>query len=317
MPKISVIVPVYNTEKYLEKCFDSLINQTMDDIEIIVVNDGSPDNSQEIIDRYVLQYPKIFKSVTQPNGGQASARNAALPLATGEFIMFVDSDDYIEPDTFEKTYNHASTHKLDILCFLWCDLSGGNKINHVWNFADCPNDVKYILNTPSPCNKLFRRSLFEENNIRFAESYIYEDLALIPTVALYTDKIGFIDDCFYNYVFHENSTMRQNKYNPKLASIYFVMDYLKNAFSGTKYTLELEYMYIEHLLHSATLRYVEFEEGKADIKKISDIMKKEFPNWRKNRYYKRMGLKYKIFCELTYRKQIGILKLIINRKGAN
>ena len=94
MVKVSVIVPVYNVEKYIDKCLDSLVNQTLKDIEIIVVNDGSPDDSQQVIDMYVKKYPKKIKSYIKENGGQGSARNLGLEHAKGEYISFVDSDDY-------------------------------------------------------------------------------------------------------------------------------------------------------------------------------------------------------------------------------
>ena len=115
MVKVSVIVPVYNVEKYIEKCLESLVNQTLKDIEIIVVNDGSPDNSQKIIDKYVQKYPKKIKSYIKENGGQGSARNFGLQKAEGEYIGYVDSDDYVELDMYEKLYNKAKKENLDIV----------------------------------------------------------------------------------------------------------------------------------------------------------------------------------------------------------
>ena len=115
--KVSVIVPVYKTEAYLEKCLDSLVNQTLSDIEIIVVNDGSPDNSQDIIDRYVEKYPQKVKGVIKENGGLSDARNYGLDFVSGEFVTFVDSDDYVELDSYEKTYNYAKENDLDVVCF--------------------------------------------------------------------------------------------------------------------------------------------------------------------------------------------------------
>ena len=113
--KVSVIVPVYNVEKYISKCLDSLVNQTLKDIEIIVVNDGSPDNSQKIIDEYVKKYPDKVKSYIKENGGQGSARNYGIELSTGEYIGFVDSDDFVELDMFEKMYNKAKQDNSDIV----------------------------------------------------------------------------------------------------------------------------------------------------------------------------------------------------------
>ena len=102
MVKVSIIVPIYNTEKYLIKCLDSLVNQTLTDIEILLINDGSTDNSQKIIDEYVKKYPNICRCFRQENSGQACARNVGINSARGDFIAFVDSDDYVDITAYEK-----------------------------------------------------------------------------------------------------------------------------------------------------------------------------------------------------------------------
>lgn len=312
MVKITAIVPIYNSEKYLENCLDSLLNQTLKEIQVILINDGSTDNSQEIINKYVKNYPSIFNSFSQKNLGQAAARNLGLKYATGKFISFVDSDDYLELNAYEKAYNFATSNKLDIVCFnLFEENNNIKKVSSYYRFINYPNDIKYILNETSPVNKIIKKSLIEKNNISFVENHIYEDLELIPKLALYTNKIGFLDECLYNYVIHENSTMRQDKYNLKLNSIYFVTNSLKNSFKNTKYEKELEYIFIEHLLHGAVLRYLKYPEGKKDIQKISNIMKTNFPNWEKNIYYKKQNIKYKIVCKLAYYKKINLLKRIL------
>ena len=117
--KVSVIVPVYNVEKFIDKCLNSLVNQTLKEIEIIVVNDGSPDNSQKIIDEYVKKYPDKIKSFIKENGGQGSARNMGMEKAVGEYISFVDSDDWLDLDTLEKMYFLAKKDKSDIVI---CDM---------------------------------------------------------------------------------------------------------------------------------------------------------------------------------------------------
>ena len=115
MIKVSIIVPVYNVEKYLDKCLKSLVNQTLKDIEIIVVNDGTKDNSQKIVDKYVKKYPKLVKSYIKENGGLSSARNYGLKYVNGEFISFIDSDDWVRKDMFEKMYQKAKKEDLDIV----------------------------------------------------------------------------------------------------------------------------------------------------------------------------------------------------------
>ena len=121
MPKVSVIVPVYNVEQYIEKCLENLVNQTLDDIEIIVVNDGSTDNSETIINKYLQKYSNKIKYLTKTNGGLSDARNYGMKYATGEYIAFLDSDDYADVTTYEKMYNKAIEENCDYVeCnFIW------------------------------------------------------------------------------------------------------------------------------------------------------------------------------------------------------
>ena len=115
MKKVSIIVPIYNVEKYLSKCLDSLVNQTLADIEIIIVNDGSPDNSYKIVKDYLKKYPDKIKYYEKSNGGQGSARNLGLTKATGEYVGYVDSDDYVNLTMYEKMYQKAKKTDADIV----------------------------------------------------------------------------------------------------------------------------------------------------------------------------------------------------------
>lgn len=316
MVKVSIIVPIYNTEKYLIKCLDSLVNQTLTDIEILLINDGSTDNSQKIIDEYVKKYPNICRCFRQENSGQACARNVGINSARGDFIAFVDSDDYVDITAYEKAYDFAIKNDLDIISFDF--FKEDEKQNYVsessyYYFDGYPDDIKYVLNETSAWNKLIRKKVLDDNNIRFTENIIYEDLELIPRLALYTSKIGYLKDQLYHYIIRENSTMRQKKYNIKLNCIFKVMESLKKNFIESKYKEELEYLYIEHLLHGATLRYLDYSEGEKDIIKIADVMKKDFPNWSKNKYFKKRSFKYRLFCKLAYKKKIGLLKKILKK----
>jgi len=312
--KISIIVPVYNSEKDLGKCLDSLVGQTLNDIEIILINDGSRDSSQAIIDEYAARYPEMIKALSQENRGQAAARNRGLEIAKGDYIFFVDSDDYVDTSACERAYSFALEGGYDIVCFDYWIENNGEKAYCDHCSLKCDDaKTQYLLNETSPCNKLIQRRLFSDNGLRFLESYIYEDLELIPRLGLYTDKIGYLSEALYFYIIHDGSTMRQKKYTPKLASIYYVMESLKKSFQAPEYKDIIEYMYIEHLLHLAVYRYLDYEEGRGDIKKIAGIMKSSFPKWRSNVYYKRQGLKLKIVCNLAYFKQIKLLKLLLKK----
>lgn len=314
MPKISIIIPVYNTQAYLPKCLDSVFSQTFQDFEVIVVNDGSPDNSQTIIDRYKEKYPHKLVAICQENAGLSAARNTGIDAASGDFLMFLDSDDYIHPETFATAYTHAVFHDLDIVCFSYFTVCNDKITPIPGKKVDAQDPIThYVLNSGFACSKLVRRKLFSETGLRFSVGLYYEDLDLTPRLALYTDRIGFLDVPLYYYLIREGSIMQQKKYNPKLNTVFTVMEHLQDAFAGSAYIKELEYLHITHFLHDATLRFLPFPEGRESIDKIVQIMRKKFPHWQKNKYYKALDFKYQLVCFLIYHKQLRLLKLLLQR----
>ncbi len=306
--KVSVIVPVYNVEKYIKKCLNSLVNQTLDEVEIVVVNDGSPDNSQKIIDEYTKKYKNI-KSYVKENGGLSDARNYGIKRATGKYISFVDSDDYIRKDMLEKMYNYAIQKNFDVVV---CDsinvYSDGTEILIKSNNNYSDDDVKnYIISPPMACTRLFKKSIFDK--IEFKKNIYYEDLEMTPKVINLTKKIGFVSDGLYYYVQRDGSIMKQNVFNDKLLNIFDVLksnkDLLENEFPQ-----EIEYMYITHLLRTASLRFLDYDNGKEYVYKIHNIMKKYFPKWKNNEYYKKSSFKLRTICILAYNRNILLLKII-------
>lgn len=308
MIKVSVIVPVYNVEEYLEKCLESLVNQTLKDIEIIVVNDGSPDNSQKIIDRYQKKYKNI-KAYLKENGGLSDARNYGIKNANGEYLSFVDSDDYIDTTMLEKMYKLAKKENLDLVVCNTINIDDtGNsiEINSNYNYSD--DTIKnYLLSPPMACIRIYKKELFK--NIKFKKGIYYEDLELTPKLVKYTKKIGFIDEGLYYYYQRIGSIMKQKKFNNKLLDIFDVLETNKLELLK-EYPDEVEYMYITHLLRTATLRFLEYDNYKELINKITNTIKCYFPNWTKNKYYRKSSKKLKLICTLAYHKKIFILKLI-------
>lgn len=309
---ISIIIPVYNTQAYLEKCLDSIFAQSFQDFEVIVVNDGSPDESQTIIDRYRDMYPDKLVALYQENAGQAAARNNGLRVARGEFINFVDSDDYLHPDALQTAYQAAQQQQLDVVCYRAYQVKDGQlAIPYELPFVCEDPCRKYIITEVMAWNKLIRRDLLIQNNLFFLQGHIYEDLELISQLALHTHKIGFLEDRLYYYLIRSGSTMQQTKYNPKITSIFPVMQTIKEAFRDSEYAQELEFLFIAHLLHDATLRFLPYPEGMESIRKIIQIMHESFPRWQKNKYYKTLDIKYKVVCLLIYHKQLRLLKLLL------
>ena len=202
MKKVSVIIPVYNVENYLRKCLDSLVNQTLKDIEIIVVNDGTTDNSQEIINEYVKKYPKKVVSIIQENGGQGAARNTGLLHAKGEYIGYVDSDDYVEENMYEELYKKAKEEDSDIV------ICGNNVVKENYElFSKEDVDKEFLLGKMAVWNKIYKKNIIVDNKIQFRSKVWYEDLDFTMKVYFSSKKISYIDKALYNYLLREGSTM--------------------------------------------------------------------------------------------------------------
>jgi len=202
--KLSVIVPVYNVEKYLEECVDSLLNQTLQDLEIFLVDDGSTDRSGEIADRYAREYPDKVHTLHLNNGGQGRARNAALPMASGDYVGFVDSDDWIERDMYEKLLDRAEKTGADVVvCDFLEHYADGREQTLPACFQDHP-----LSAAGSSCNKIFRRSLI--GDLRFPEGLWYEDFYFSAVMLLRSKRTEFIPEPLYVYRRGQESTMHNN-----------------------------------------------------------------------------------------------------------
>ena len=308
--KLSIILPVYNVEDYLEECLDSLINQDYQNYEIIAVNDGSKDNSLKILKKYEKKYPQLLKVYDKENGGLSSARNYGIDKSKGEYLFFVDSDDCILPNSL-KILDKYLNKKNDIIVFPF--LVGATVENSNFELMSNPNlkdnQKRFITAKPCATNKVCKKTLFTENNITFLEGVYYEDLATTPKLTLITNKIIFIDEPLYFYRTRPNSIMNNKKYNPKVDAIFKVLEQLREYFNN-KYQEELEYLHIEHLLRSASIRYMDFQNCQPQLDKIVSTIKENYPNWRKNKYYQNESFKKKIMCNLFYNKKYKIISLL-------
>ena len=214
-PVISVIVPVYNVEKYLSKCLESIINQTYQNLEIICVDDGSTDSSPKILEEYAKKDTRI-KVVTRQNGGLSAARNTGLKNAAGEFISFVDSDDWIDSETYEKAIVHFS-EDVDSVCWyaaVVCDegVEGnfdGEKNWHRVKFSGKTtlDGDSFFKHTFTVWNKLYRRSIIEKYGINFPEGIIHEDFSFYTKYMALAPKTYFLNEYLYFYRKRKNSIM--------------------------------------------------------------------------------------------------------------
>ncbi len=218
MPKFSIIVPVYNAEKYIRRCVDSVLMQTFTDYELILVDDGSPDGSGAICDEYAEKDARI-KVIHKENGGVSSARNKGLDIASGERIMFVDSDDWIDARTLEALNSIFQEKDTDILCFGFFSYTENGLIPYVIDSMDCSvGDMVVSLpkirgNVSILCtvwNKVYKREIIEAYQIRFASIPFGEDSIFDLRYYLYAKSVRVIEDCFYFYdVTNEASAVKR------------------------------------------------------------------------------------------------------------
>lgn len=312
--KVSVIIPVFNGEKYINKCLDSLVNQTLKDIEIIVVDDGSTDNTKEIVNSYK---DKRIKYYFRENKGQATARNYGLSLAKGLYISFIDSDDYVDINMFETLYNYSLKNESDIcVCSYNIVYSDHAKVysGDIYKDPDNITPNEYLLFSPSPCNKLYKKEYLLKNNFKFKEGIIYEDFCSVPLLALNNPRICYFNKPLNFFVQSENSTTRNNIYKEKYEDIFLAVDYLVSNLKNKGFDTELEYILIDHFLYQASLNFYHFEKYEM-IDKISNYMRNNYKNYKKNKYFKRLNFKARLLTNLFYLKKYNLIKLVQRIKG--
>lgn len=295
MPKVSVVVPIYNVEKYIKKCMDSLVNQTLQEIQIIFVNDGSTDESGNIAKEYASKYPNKIIYLEKENGGLSDARNFGMRYAEGEYIAFLDSDDYVENTMYEEMYNKALQENSDYVeCdFLWeyPDKTKKDKRNSYNNKKEMLTNVRVVA-----WNKLIKREILEKNNISFPKGLRYEDIEFTYKLIPYLNKVSYVDKEFVHYVQRNNSIA--NVQNERTAEIFTIFDniikYYQEKGFYEEYKEELEYSYSRILLCSSLKRICKIKDSKTRKKLIKETFEKlyqQFPLWKENKILNNRSMK--------------------------
>lgn len=329
MKKVSVIVPVYNVEQYLEKCLNSLIHQTLEDIEIVVVNDGSTDNSQQIIDEFSAQFPDKIKAYIKENGGLSDARNFGIDRANGAFFGFVDSDDYVTPTMFEEMYFLAQKHDAEmVICNLQKVDEHGKitqkltQIPHLEEKIDLKNhfsvfsDLSYFA-----CNKLFKKELFATK--RFKKEVHFEDIQLIPQLLLNCQTIAQTQEYHYQYLERSNSITKTHteKGLDILKAVNEVSDvFEKSMYSEQKTALKnfkiLEGVYT-FLAYLAFVKeddiFRKMSSELRDFMRLNDLSLRDILKYRRfnENYLLSLSLKKKVFYILYFLRLEKLIRIII------
>ena len=293
--KLSIIVPVYKVEEYLGECVDSLLSQTIDDYEIILVDDGSPDNSGKIADEYAAANPDMIRVLHIDNGGQGRARNFALDIAKGDFVGFVDSDDWVTHDMYEKMYTRAAETGADVVV---CDF--------MERLADVRESMlpaslqdNWLGSAGSSCNKIFRRSLV--GALRFPVGLWYEDFYFSAVMLLRSKHTEFIAEPLYIYRRGQESTMHNNNAAKNLDML-TIMDMLEKEMVPAGYKDDFEFFLVNHVLLDSISRLAKQDapERKEVIGKLRQYVQAKIPKLSGCGSYKKESRKRRLIMWMNY-----------------
>jgi len=331
-PKISIIVPIYNTEQYLPQCMDSLLNQTLTDIEIILVDDGSIDNCPVMCDEYAKQDHRI-RVVHKENGGLGYARNSGLEIATGEYVAFVDSDDYIELNAYQKLYTLASDTKADIVYFA-CQRFDDH--GDMWLVANNHKEIQYhtaasirglmfdmIANPPeakmdrdilmSVWSGLYRNEIIKEYGLKFKSEreLISEDLAFNLDYLLYSSNVIATPDAYYNYRVVVSSLSRMLRADRITKNYYFyqyLLEWLERNNLGTESYMRATRLFIGYS-RSSIRQYMQSSLSKKEkMQWLKEVINNDYWKVIASEYpYKKLPLKYALHFYLLQKGYVRLL----------
>ncbi len=286
--KISIIIPVYNVENYLKRCVDSILQQTYKNIELILVNDGSIDNSGEICDTYAKNDNRVIV-FHQKNKGQSAARNVGLKHANGDFITFVDSDDWIELNMYEEMLNYTKTYNLDIIeCDIQSTMDPVKTDKKRFVIENKEESTLRILENQyfSVCRRIYKSEIIK--NLKFEENYIYEDMLFTSYLFRKFNKIGYINKPFYNYFIENDSSTMHGTFNAKnVKSIDVIFSFEQNINTNSKNEQIIKasknYILFFSINHYIKLfQFKELDEGFIYRKKLKSLIKLNYVSSENN-----------------------------------
>ncbi len=308
MPKISIIIPVFNAEKNLKKCLNSIL-ASLGDIksEILAVDNDSTDDSLAVLEEYACKYP-IITVLRCHTPGAAAVRNFGAKKAKGKYIWFIDADDKINKTAVSKLLEKADVTEADLV------MMGAERVNDkgeksylsAVNATDPDYKSRFIRYGMGPWQVIIRRKWWEEHGFAFKEGFIHEDMELMSSLILYTDKFASVDEPLYYYNSTPESVLHKKEFSPHIFDIFPALEGLHQRFEEAgaekKYHDELEWFFIWNLLIDSAKDFGQFPEGRSGFKKSREMLKKYFPNWRKNRFLREKPLRLQMRVKINYIK---------------
>jgi glycosyltransferase involved in cell wall biosynthesis len=329
MPLVTIVVPVYNVEKYLARCVDSILNQTLQDIEVILVDDGSPDSSGKIADEYAIKDSRI-QVIHKVNGGLSSARNAGTRIATSKYVGYVDSDDWVEPETFERLLQTAEHFSTDVVMFDYTRKTMHGDQRHTEKIETGFYDRKKILADIFPnlvmgenidygpvlsaCSCFYRIEFLRQHNLEFDEDIFFsEDSLFNSKVMEKANSFYYLKTSFYNYFYNKNSITKTYR-KEKWANVKILNKKMREHFCNINY-YNFEEQINRHMVYFAcnTLSQVchcdkSIDEKREEIKQI--LMDKKLSSAMKNLQFPLNTWKFRMMAWIMKKRLIYIYSII-------
>lgn len=322
--KFSVVIPVYNVKEYLEKCVQSVLAQHSDEYEIILVDDGSTDGSGELCDALAARTPEKIRVVHKPNGGLGDARNVGLEHARGDYLVFLDSDDYIDETMFDELSEKIDETHADIISFGFRVDNGGDTSQvfidplpegRVFSLEDCP---ELLLALPNAWTRIYARQLFLQTGIRYPGRVWYEDIRTTTKLFAKAKGIASVHRPYYYYVVRQNSITR-NKNVDRNREIIDAFDDLLGWYRENglfeRYRDELCRLAIDHIFLAASVRVLMTDPKHPLLREFYQYMRKYFPNFEKNRYVPQLPRSKKLAFHLLLHRQYRLLAALFRMKN--
>lgn len=321
---ISVIIPVYNVADYLPRCLDSILSQDCGDVEVILVDDGSTDGqSGRICDDYAARRPEVVRTIHQANQGLGGARNTGLEAAKGEYVFFVDSDDYLAPETLDRLRAAIEEYQSDIVTFGFVvDKNGTLTERHL---DDLPVDRaftltdtrKLLLAAPNAWNRVWKKRLFLESGIRFPERVWYEDIRTTMKLFALAKSVVYLPETFYRYVVREGSITRNinvDRNREILEAFEDLLGWYQQQGLFETYYPELCRLTVDHVYLAASVRVLRIDPKHPLLQEIQDFVEERFPDFRENPYVRQLPRQHKLLLRLLERKKYRTIGLMFQLK---
>lgn len=325
MPTFSLIVPVYRIEEYLPKCIASVLAQKCQDFELLLIDDGSPDGCGAICDRYAAQYPDKIRAVHQPNGGAGAARNHGIALAKGEYLLFLDGDDYLSDDLLSDLKPAIAESHADLYLFGAEVERDGKKVGELHELVapltPCRAETapELFFGVMAPWNRAYRRTLFTDNDITFATKVWYEDIRVVTKILAVAQSAVRLPKPYYHYLQREGSAMN-NKNVQRNAEILYAFDDIRTWFAAHKLSErfhdELAFLAVQHLLLAATVRVLQIDRKHPLVEEFRKYMEDHFPDFRENPYLPKLDKNKQLIYRLLLKKHYRAVLLIFRAKSA-